>query len=159
MTPKELKRFWAKVRVSPMGCWQWVPCQARGGYGYFESGGKMKGAHRIAYQHWKGPIPKDLQVDHLCRNPTCVNPAHLEAVTGRENILRGIGASAINARRTHCKYGHEFTKENTRPFLQKNGIVSRGCRACLRSYGLKYRAKIKERNRNAITSLLATGPA
>ena len=69
-------------------------------------------AHRVAYEKAYGPIPEGLVIDHLCRNGLCVNPEHLEAVTRKENILRGEGACAQNARKTHCKRGHELIPEN-----------------------------------------------
>jgi hypothetical protein len=80
----------------------------------------------VAYELAIGPIPEGLTIDHLCRNRGCVNPAHLEAVTNRTNLLRGDGIAALNARKTHCKRGHEFTPENT--YVWREG--TRACRAC-----------------------------
>jgi hypothetical protein len=71
-------------------------------------------AHRLAYRALRGDIPEGLVLDHLCRNPSCVNPEHLEPVTHRINTLRGISPPAIQAKQTHCKYGHEFNEANTR---------------------------------------------
>lgn len=86
-------------------CWEWAGHKHQG-YGFLSHGGRRYRAHRLAYEFAKGPIPDGLVTDHLCRNPGCVNPAHLEAVTNRENVLRGIGPSAQNARKTHCGRGH-----------------------------------------------------
>jgi hypothetical protein len=83
-------------------------------------------AHRVVYEALVGPIPTGLQLDHLCRTRACVNPAHLEPVTRRENILRGESPSAVHARKTHCIRGHEFTPENTH--TRSDG--SRSCRKC-----------------------------
>jgi hypothetical protein len=70
-----------------------------------------------------GKIPEGLQIDHLCRVRECANPAHLEAVTCRENLLRGDTVTAHNANKTHCVNGHEYTPENT-------AITRDGCRRC-----------------------------
>lgn len=128
-----LDRFWAQVVTGdPDGCWEWTgPCNEKG-YGKFtiggraESGGKQIKAHRFAYEIRQGPVPEGLELDHLCRNRSCVNAAHLEPVTRRENQRRGQSVSGRNARKTHCKHGHEFTRENTR--WRKDG--SRYCRTC-----------------------------
>ncbi|MGO3650436.1 HNH endonuclease signature motif containing protein [Agrococcus casei] len=87
----------------------------------------MLPAHRFAYADSRGAIPEGLEIDHLCRNRSCVNPKHLEAVSKRENLARGYAVPAINARKTHCKRGHEFTAENTYRWGS-----SRICRACKR---------------------------
>jgi hypothetical protein len=117
-------RFWAKVdRRSPAECWQWQANASPNGYGRFYRDGRQHGAHRVAYELNVGPIPEGLTIDHLCKNTRCVNPNHLEAVPAAVNMLRGDSPCARNARKTHCKHGHEFTPENTR-------LSSRG-RACL----------------------------
>lgn len=92
------------------GCWNWRRYVLPNGYGKVAVGSKgvHKLAHRAAYECFVGPIPPGLQIDHLCRNRRCVNPAHLEAVTARENTLRSNATSAINARKTHCLRGHPF---------------------------------------------------
>lgn len=101
-------RFWAKVDKSGE-CWLWVGSVSVYGYGQFSAGrGVNKRAHRVAYEHEFGAIPNGLVLDHLCRVRHCVNPAHLEAVTSKENILRGVGATAMNAAKKLCKEGHEF---------------------------------------------------
>lgn len=69
-----------------------------------------KPTHRLSYETAKGKIPPGLTIDHLCRQTLCINPDHLEAVTLKENILRGTSPSAINARRTLCSRGHEFSQ-------------------------------------------------
>jgi hypothetical protein len=122
-------RLWSKVDIgnSPAGCWIWTGALAWG-YGRIgERSGRIVPAHRVMYELCIGPIPDGLQLDHLCREPGCVNPLHLEPVTTRENILRGIGACARNAQVTHCPHGHPFDEENTR-----HKVKGRDCRECHR---------------------------
>lgn len=117
-----VKRFWSRVRKGD--CWEWTGALNHG-YGYVQFDGRPQNAHRVAYRLLVGPIPEDLHIDHLCRNRRCVNPAHLEPVTLHANLLRGQGASGINARKTHCVNGHEFTPENT---YEWRG--TRNCKLC-----------------------------
>ena len=88
----------------------------------------FKYAHRLAYENIAGPIPYGLTLDHLCRNPTCVNPWHLEAVSQRENVLRGNSPMARQARQTRCKRGHDFTESNT--WRKPSRPNHRECRIC-----------------------------
>lgn len=101
------------------------------GYGTFYFEGRMVTAHRWAYEHWVGPIPEGTELDHLCREVLCVLPTHLEPVTHRENLMRGKGFAARNARKTHCPQGHKYTDENT--YVNPRG--SRECRTCIRERG------------------------
>ncbi len=135
-------QFWARVERGPDdACWPWRGTKHRLGYGVFNSAGRSTLSHRYAYELLIGPIPAGLELDHLCRNPPCVNPAHLEAVTHAENIRRGRAPTAINARKTHCKHGHKFTPENT--YVHPGG--ARACRICRRRWDLEN----KERERMA----------
>lgn len=125
------------------GCWIWIGNQALNGYGTLNiknAGGrhKVKLAHRVMWERLRGAIPVGLQLDHKCRVRACVNPAHLEPVTRMENILRGNGASAINARKTCCPKGHAYAPENT---YFRPGVAKRECRACKRE---KARRRTKE---------------
>src|ERR1017187_243829 len=131
-------RFEAKFIPEPnSGCWLWLGAINPNGYGrMLGENGKLRTAHAISYELHKGQIPTGLQIDHLCRNRQCVNPDHLEAVTQEENILRGDSPTAIHARKTHCKNGHEFTPSNTWVF--KGG---RRCIKCRHTQDAKYRAK------------------
>lgn len=114
-------RFWAKVdKRSPDECWLWLAARSPLGYGRFQLGGGdgTINAYRFAYEDTVGPVHAGLELDHLCRNPPCVNPAHLEPVTHRENMRRAI--------RTHCPQGHLKTPETT--WMHKDG--SRTCKIC-----------------------------
>lgn len=128
-------RFMSKVKQNG-SCWEWLPKKNSRGYGQFSLTGKTDVAHRVSYRHFKGDIPLNYQLDHLCRNRKCVNPEHLELVTKRENLLRGVGASAINSKKTHCPKGHEYTKENT---LKSNN--RRICKECNKIKCLNYQNK------------------
>lgn len=117
--------FWSLVdrRVGPEACWLWRGAINSDGYGCLN----RARADRLAYIYCRGPIPSGLTIDHLCRVRQCVNPWHLEVVTNKENCLRGISRSAMNARKTHCLHGHELSRENI--YLPPSG--GRHCRICL----------------------------
>lgn len=107
-------------------CWLWTRSCNGKGYAEIKLAGRRHGVHRLAYELLVGPVPEGLVLDHLCRVRRCVNPDHLEPVTNRENLLRGEGASAKNAAKTHCPAGHPYDEANT--ILRPRG--SRRCRAC-----------------------------
>ncbi|MGW0052081.1 HNH endonuclease signature motif containing protein [Nocardia nova] len=122
------QRFREKYVVSESGCWIWTACLDREGYGQFGVGRGHRAAHRVSFELHRGPIPEGHELDHLCRTPACVNPAHLDPVTHTENVHRGESWSGKNIRKTHCPGGHPYDRENT--YLNKHG--HRGCRACAR---------------------------
>lgn len=110
------------------GCWVWTATLDRHGYGTFWLGRNV-GAHRASLLLHGIELPAGMDVDHLCRNPACVNPSHLEVVTRRTNILRGAAPTALTFQMNRCKRGHEFTPENTR--IQGGDPTKRQCRTCL----------------------------
>lgn len=115
-------------------CWLWEANHLPSGYGIVSKGG-LEGttlAHRFAYELEVGPIPEKATIDHLCFVPSCVRIDHLEAVAQRVNNQRSpIIQFKVNAAKTHCKYGHEFTPENTYVLQRDNGTRSqRVCREC-----------------------------
>ena len=139
MDERTLARFMSKVRVLDNGCWYWLGTITDDGYGQFAIDGTNRLAHRVSYQHFTGPISGELELDHLCHtrdlacpggkddpHRRCVNWADLEPVTGYENSMRGKGVGAINAAKTRCDYGHDYTPENT--YIDPDG--GRECRTC-----------------------------
>ncbi len=135
--PAAIERFWAHVAMLEDGCWQWTGCRSPAGYGATNFGGHKIQAHRFAYICAYGPIPFGLEIDHLCRFTSCVNPRHLEAVTHQTNVLRGQGVAARRAAQTHCIHGHEFNIENT--LLKRDG--TRCCRPCRNRRDSVFRGK------------------
>jgi hypothetical protein len=127
-------------------CWIWTGSKDKKGYGCFrlptgKSGGKGVLPHRWSYEHFVGPIPDGMELDHYrCFNPSCVRPSHLKPATSLENSRNPRGRHY--AVRTHCKFGHEFTPENTiDTYTVYNGrrYKARGCKIC-------YRRRLDERN-------------
>ncbi len=129
---KRHERFWSRVEKHGDACWRWRGARHhRGGHGCFKVGGFNYIAHRVAYELVKGPIPDGLMLDHLCRNRACVNPDHLEAVSNRDNQMRGFTLSSKNALKTSCVHGHPFSPENTR-IVYRRSHRERVCLACRR---------------------------
>lgn len=123
--PTEDDRFWGYIHKTE-SCWIWAGTQNDRGYGLFSVGGRHVQVHRYAYEKARGRIPDGLTIDHLCMVKNCVNPEHLEAVTGRENTRRMQAAYGMGWVVTHCPAGHGYTPENT--YIEPKG--SRACRIC-----------------------------
>lgn len=143
-----VERFWAKVEIGADDeCWEWTAFCGPKGYGRFGiAAGVTIQAHRFAYENRVGPIPAGLQIDHLCRNPSCVNPSHLEPVTPKENTKRGAAGgfragSAPDWQRAKgsCPRGHEYTPENT--YSPPSRPTARYCRQCHLEHTRERRAR------------------
>lgn len=133
------ERFWNKVQKSifPDACWLWTAAKDKMGYGKY----RQTLAHRISYSLIKGKIKRGLVIDHLCRNKSCVNPGHLEAVTQKLNLERSIAVlSTLNKNKTHCPKGHAYSGANLK--LTKTG---RHCRVCQKHNLKKWYKKHKQR--------------
>lgn len=126
------QRFWEKVDRSggPEACWPWTAYIARTGYGMFTvEAGWVTTAHRIAWELTRDPVPPGRQLDHLCRNRSCVNPAHLEPVSSRENTMRGLSHVVARANQEVCLRGHPLSGENVYVHPRRG---TRHCRECAR---------------------------
>lgn len=140
----EEERVMSRIIKTESGCWEWTGHTVKG-YARFKTEGSRKtvGVHRWAYEHFVGPIPHGLKLDHLCRNTKCINPKHLEPVTNRENTLRGDSPSAILFRKDQCAKGHPLSGDNVR-ISSSNG--QRVCKTCMRIYSKK--SKDAKRSKN-----------
>lgn len=122
-------------------CWLWAGLLNGYGYGIYqvkiEGKWRIRMAHRMMYENFKGEIPEKYVIDHLCRVTQCVNPVHLEAVTDRVNIMRGIGPASRNKKKTHCPKGHPYSDG----YVTKQGYKK--CKQCLLQWQRNYRAKKK----------------
>ena len=117
-------------------CWVWAAARHHpSGYGKVWWNQKTRYAHRVVWQILVGPIDTD-GLDHLCRERACVNPDHLEPVSNRENVLRGVGVTAVNAKKTHCPQGHSYDEANTATYRNM-----RYCRTCHRERTRRRRAR------------------
>ena len=140
MTVSEVMRFIPKVKMDtkrPGDCWEWTAQIGKNGYGRFRVNPKpatMGKSHRIAYEHWRGPI--NGQIDHLCRNRSCVNPWHLEDVSLEENLRRGFGTCSRLERKS-CPKGHWFDEVNT--YNHPSG--TKICRICKKEWQRVWRER------------------
>ena len=141
--PPVRDRILQKIRIdSAFGCWVWLGSKQPAGYGQMTVDGKLRRAHRVSYELVKGRIPDGLDLDHLCHNPSCVNPNHLEPVTRRENLLRGNTIPARHAAKTHCINGHALTGDNI--------SLSEGFRRCKTCWRNRANKRYQERRAQSV---------
>jgi hypothetical protein len=145
--PLRVRLFRQAVVNDLTGCWEWTGAKTPHGYGIIglDDKGPTRRAHRVSYEMLREPIPQGLNIDHLCKNPSCINPQHLEPVTQGENVKRG-RAGWHNKIKTHCVNGHEFTPENT---LRVRGTEQRQCRTCRDKRIREFRARQRANKRDA----------
>lgn len=129
----DLARFWSHVDIGTDGHWLWRAAVNEKGYGTWRLRGATTLVHRFSYEHFVGKIPNGLQIDHLCRTPSCVNPDHLEPVTHDENQRRGKNG-VLRVEKVECKHGHSLSGDNL--YVFKDG--SRGCKECRRRASREY---------------------
>lgn len=129
INPPAEERFLAKVNKGVGdACWLWTGGVSDTGYGSFGDNGRTQSAHRWSYEHFVGPVPEGLDLDHLCRIRRCVNPTHLEAVTHRVNALRGDAPGIVAWRTNVCHRGHSL--EDAYLAHRSDGRITRRCRTC-----------------------------
>lgn len=143
--PTEVLDLLTKYTISPSGCWLWTGTALSHGYAIVSRQQQHYRLHKVAYEQKFGRVPRGLVLDHLCRVRHCINPDHLEAVTDRVNLLRGVGPSAQNAKKTHCPYGHEYTPENT--YIAPSKPTERDCRECIKRRERFHRKEKRQRYR------------
>jgi len=123
-----LERIFARLEAEGE-CWIWTGAKTRLGYGQIRIERRTEYVHRTLYELAHGQIPPGLVLDHLCRNPSCARPSHLEPVSQKENVVRG-ESGAWQRRKTHCPHGHPYSPENT--YSRPSRPNERACRTCRR---------------------------
>jgi len=128
-----LKRFMKRVRIDVgVGCWEWTGPLNVGGYGVSCVNGVRMVAHRAFWVFCGNSINEFEDLDHLCRNRSCINPNHLERVTRSENLRRGFEARG-------CKNGHPFGHEAFSIVRRSDGGIERRCKICHRARNKKHK--------------------
>lgn len=148
---RTVETFTSKIEIVLSGCWEWRGYRTKLGYGQFTVAGRSCRAHRVMWELVGREVDYKLQLDHLCRNTCCVNPDHLEQVTGRVNTMRGDTVTSKNAKKQVCRRGHPLSGSNLSIKMRnRNGNVKeRVCKRCntlavMRTYYKKKADTLKE---------------
>lgn len=136
VTPEIEARLDKYTERSEEGCWEWAGAVNNRGYGVMTISKSIYYTHRVSYTRHNGPIPTGRVLDHLCRNPRCLNPEHLEPVSDRVNMLRGYSTAAVAQRRETCLHGHLYAEHGR---VYDDG--RRHCLACARNQSAERRAR------------------
>jgi len=137
-------------RVDASGdCWLWIGGRTANGYGRVWDGKRSRPAHTLIYEALVGPVGSGLELDHLCKNPPCVNPDHLEPVTHQENVRRSAVGSAARNRNSlndYCRSGrHEWVAAN----IYTYSTGKQQCRPCQSEYKSAWRKRKEASDRRA----------
>ncbi len=124
-----VERVWLRIQVTDSGCWEFTGSCDPHGYGRITVAKKQRGAHIIVWETHRGLVPDGLELDHLCRNPPCCNPDHLEPVTHKINTVRGLNPKMIAHANGTCVAGHPQAEHAV--FRRSTGRVVY-CKACRR---------------------------
>lgn len=137
-------RIMGKVeQITESGCWIYLGYVNEYGYAQANFQGRQRAVHRLMYEYFRGPIPNEFPLDHLCRVRCCVNPHHTRAVTQRENVLApgSLSLPKLQSERSHCRNGHPLIGANLTPSHLKKGW--RNCAQCAKQAYIRYHARKK----------------
>lgn len=148
LLPEQIR---SKIVVDEItGCWCWSAAHFQStGYARIKYNSHDGCAHVVVYKLLVGDVPEGLELDHLCRNRGCVNPAHLEPVTHRENMMRGDTITSANAKKMYCIHGHPLFGPNLYVYKSGKRKGKRRCRVCEAAIQRRARATPEYRARHA----------
>lgn len=135
-----------RLIIQPNGCCTWPGLRHNFGYGITSYHGRTCYVHRLLYEHFVGPVPEGMVLDHVhCDNPPCANWAHLQPTTNTQNVSR----KHRNGSKTHCKNGHPLSGDNLIVQKLRGSYMARVCRTCRIEYDKQRWARKKEERNDA----------